>query len=337
MNKCKMLLIDALYINYGGALSLLRYLVNTLQEKNVEFYMLADERCCGELDTVAHIEYRRATLSERRNFYKDHESDYTAVFCFGNVPPPIRLKVPVYTYFHNINMLTLTDCRNKKQLVMFWLKRAYIKHYRNNTDEWFVQTSNTANELINHLCVSSEKVKLYPFYKLPVFPKASGERKDYIFVGEYSGSKGHDELLEAWKVLHEKDVDLTLHLTVSLGDAFHNKLLEAIGQGVRIINHGYIPSEELAKLYVQCKATIYPSYNESFGLGLIEAMEAGCDVIASDRPFVHTICEPSEVFNPVLPNTIVEAVLKYEEGKSSKSVLTVRNKVNELIEEICNK
>lgn len=332
-----MLLVDALYINYGGALSLLRYLVETLQEKSVEFYLLADDRCRGEFDTLAHIEYKRASLSERWSFYKQYENDCTSVLCFGNIPPPIRLKVPVYTYFHNINMLTLTDCRDKKQLVKFWLKRTYIKYLEKNTDIWFVQTSNTANELINHLCVPFDKVKLYPFYKLPRFPEATQERKDYIFVGEYSGSKGHDELLEAWKILHEQGIDLNLHLTVSLGDAFLKKLQEAVAQGVHIINHGFVSSDELAKLYMQCKATIYPSYNESFGLGLIEAMEAGCEVIASDRPYVYAICEPSEVFDPALPNTIVDAVMRYEEKKCKKTVLTVCNRVNEMIEEICNK
>lgn len=330
-----MLLIDALYINYGGALSLLHYLVETLQEKNVMFYLLADDRCRGSFDTLPKAEYRCASLSERRNFYKEHKDEFTSTFCFGNVPPPIRLKVPVYTYFHNINMLTLTDCRDKKQLVKFWLKRAYIIYYRKNTDEWFVQTSNTATELIRHLGVPSDKVRLYPFYKLPKFPEVVGERTDYIFVGEYSGSKGHDELLEAWKKLHEQGVDLTLHLTVSLGDAFLNKLQMAIEKGVHIVNHGYIPTEELAKLYVQCKATIYPSYNESFGLGLIEAMEAGCDVIASDRPFVHAICQPSAVFDPALPNSIVDAVMRYEKEEKRQTVLTVCDKVDEMIDEIC--
>lgn len=332
-----MLLVDALYINYGGALSLLHYLVETLQEKQIEFYLLADDRCCGELDTVAHIEYRRASLAERRSFYQEHRDVYTSVFCFGNVPPPIKLNVPVYTYFHNINMLTLSDCRDKKQLVKFWMKREFIKHYRKNTDKWFVQTSNTATELIRHLNVPSDKVRLYPFYKLPKFPEVEGQRTDYIFVGEYSGSKGHDELLEAWEKLHEQGVDLTLHLTVSLGDAFLNKLQMTIEKGVHIVNHGYIPTEELAKLYVQCKATIYPSYNESFGLGLIEAMEAGCDVIASDRPFVHAICEPSETFDPALPNTIVDAVVRYETKERRQTILITCDKVDEMIEDICKK
>lgn len=332
-----MILLDATYINYGGALSLLCYLVDVLQEKNIKFYLLADDRCCGKFDTLLHIEYRRATLSERRDFYKHHKNDYTSVFCFGNVPPPIKLNVPVYTYFHNINMLTLADCRDKKQLVKFWLKRTFIKYYRKNTDEWFVQTTNTANELVRHLGVSADKVRLYPFYKLPKFPDTTDDRKDYIFVGEYSGSKGHDELLEAWKILHEHGIDLTLHLTVSLGEAFLKKFQEAVAQGVHIINHGFVSTDELAKLYMQCKATIYPSYNESFGLGLIEAMEAGCDVIASNRPFVYAICKPSEVFNPALPNTIVDAVMRYEKGESRQTVLTVCNKVDELTKVICNK
>lgn len=332
-----MLLIDALYINYGGALSLLRYLVDKLNEGNKEFFLLADERCQGKFDTLSKIEYRRASLAERRSFYQEHRDVYTSVFCFGNVPPPIKLNVPVYTYFHNINMLTLADCRDKKQLVKFWMKRAFIKHYRKNTDEWFVQTTNTANELVRHMGVSADKLKLYPFYKLPKFPDTTDDRKDYIFVGEYSGSKGHDELLEAWKILHEHGINLTLHLTVSLGEAFLKKLQEAVAQGVHIINHGFVSADELAKLYMQCKATIYPSYNESFGLGLIEAMEAGCDVIASDRPFVHAICQPSETFDPALPNTIVDAVVRYETKERRQTILITCDKVDEMIEDICKK
>ncbi len=330
-----MILVDAIYVNYGGALELLKYLVETFEVRNNQFYLLADARCKGMFDQLSNVEYQDASEKGRKLFYKCHEGEFSAVFCFGNVPPTYRLKVPVYTYFHNINMLTLADCRDKKQLVKFWLKRAFIKHYRKNTDEWFVQTSNTATELICHLGVPSDKVRLYPFYKLPKFPEVEGQRTDYIFVGEYSGSKGHDELLEAWKILHEHGIDLTLHLTVSLGDAFLRKWQESVAQGVHIINHGFVSTDELAKLYMQCKATIYPSYNESFGLGLIEAMESGCDVIASDRPYVHAICQPSEVFDPALPNTIVDAVMRYEKEIRRQTVLTVCDKVDDMIDEIC--
>lgn len=327
-----MLLIDSLYVNMGGAKGLLDYLCCSLIERGVEFVLLKDERCgrLGCEDAIQKVIVMRADLKERKAFYKLHKADFLCVFCFGNVPPPMKLLVPVYTYFHNINMLTIADCFSMKQCILFWIKRAFIRSLKRNTDEWFVQTSNTANELEKHLGVPSEKVKLYPFYKLPSFPKFEGKRSDYVFVGEYSGSKGHDELLEAWRILHERGVNSVLHLTVT-GDTFLKKIKEAIDNGVQIINHGYIPFGQLAQLYIQSKATIYPSYNESFGLGLVEAMEAGCDVIAADRPFVHSICRPSEVFDPSSPQSIADAVIRYEDNRSPKTEKTVENRIDEMI------
>lgn len=332
-----MLLIDSLYVNMGGAKGLLDYLCSCLIERRVEFMLLKDERC-GRLeceDDIRNVIVMKAGLKERKAFYKQRKDEFSCVFCFGNVPPPMKLVVPVYTYFHNVNMLTLSACRDKKQWLQFWLKRAYIRSLKDNTDEWFVQTSNTANEAIRHLCIPAEKVKLFPFYRLPSFPKAEGERNDYIFVGEYSGSKGHDELLKAWRILHEQDVNPLLHLTVSDSD-YLKRVKEAVDDGVTIVNHGFIPMEQLAQLYMQSKATIYPSYNESFGLGLVEAMEAGCDVIAADRPYVHAICRPSEVFAPSSPQAIADAVLKYEDNRSPKTEKTVENRIDEMIMRILN-
>ena len=254
-------------------------------------------------------------------------------FCFGNVPPPRRLKVPVYTYFHNINMLTLADCRGWKQKLKFFLKREYIRSIRRNSDEWFVQTSNTANELIRHLGVSDDNVELYPFYRPPVVNATGSERTDYIFVGNDSGSKGHKELLDVWKELYKRGIERTLHLTVSSESRLYPAIEDLSKQGVKIVNHGIIPTEELFELYTHCKATVYPSRNESFGLGIVEAMEAGCDVIGADLPYMHAVCTPSEVFDPFSSESILKAVLKYEK-KPRHTYQHARNLVNELIDEM---
>ena len=231
-------------------------------------------------------------------------------------------------------MLTLADCRNRKQWLSFWIKRAYIRSLKWHSDEWFVQTSNTANEVIRHLGVPPEKVKVYPFYKRPQLHGTEQTPADFIFAGEYSGSKGHWELLEAWRILHERGFDKSLHLTVSRGEGFLNQVEKAVKSGVKVVNHGHILAEELAALYQQSRATVYPSFNESFGLGLVEAMEAGCDVIAADRPYVYSICEPSEVFDPKSPQSIAEAILKYETGNSPRTKQIVKNCINEMINEL---
>ena len=330
-----MILIDALYVNMGGAFQLLKYLIDTLEKRSVSYFLLADARCAGKLDDVSQICYLDATLKNRKIFYKrGMVEDISSVFCFGNVPPPVKLGVPVYTYFHNINMLTLSDCRNRKQWILFWLKRAYIKTKKHNTDWWFVQTSNTANELMRNLRVSKDRVCMYPFYQVPVRPDEEPNRTDYIFAGEYSGSKGHDELLAAWRILHGQGINSNLHLTVTEDGPFKRELERAVEEGVPIVNHGFMSKDELSRLYLKCKATVYPSKNESFGLGLVEAMELGCDVIGADRPYVYAICEPSEVFDQKNPDDIAEAIIRYESGISKQTKQCVCDRVNEMINQM---
>ena len=329
-----MLLIDSLYINNSGGFRLLEYLVNSFIDKEINFFLLADARCHGKFDSCKHVRYMNASLWERKKFYKAKGERFSSVFCFGNIPAPIKLNVPVYTYFHNINLLTLVETHSLKVKAVSWLKREVFKHYKKNTDYWLVQTSNTAKELIDHLGESPERVKLMPFYELPdgvseIAKQPHGD--DYMFVAIDVPGKSHKELIEAWGILHKKGVDKTLHLTVQNDSPLVEKIKEAQNEGVKIVNHGVIPFSEVFELYKQSKAIIYPSHNESLGLGVVEAITAGCDVIGSDLPFLHSICKPSGVFNPYSAESIAVTLLAYEKGDSRNSELTIYNHINELI------
>lgn len=329
------ILLDALYINESGGLRLLEYLVNELLARDLSFHLIADNRCKGVFDTLPSIEYKDASLKNRKAIYNSDLSNFTTVLCFGNIPPLVKLDIPVYTYFHNINLLTLAEAHSAKVKVVSWLKREIFRHYKKNTDCWLVQTSNTAKELVSHLGESPERVKLMPFYELPdgvseIAIQPHGE--DYVFVALDVPGKSHKELLEAWYILHKKGVNKTLHLTVQDDSMLIEKIKNVQAEGVNIINHGVIPFPEVFSLYKQSKAIIYPSHNESLGLGIVEAITAGCDVIGSDLPFLHSICKPSGVFNPYSAESIAEAVLTYENGNTKKSELTIYNHIDELVE-----
>lgn len=334
-----MILIDSLYINNSGGLRLLEYLVSELLVRDFEFYLLADARCQGIFTSCKHVRYMNASLWERRKFYKAKGGEFSSVLCFGNIPAPIKLKVPVYTYFHNINLLILAEAHSIKVKAVSWLKREVFIHYKKNTKYWLVQTSNTAKELVSHLGESYERVKLMPFYELPdgvseIAKQPHGD--DYVFVAVDVPGKSHKELLEAWRILHKKGVDKTLRLTVQVDSPLIENIKKAQDEGVKIINHGVIPFPEVFELYKQSKAIIYPSHNESLGLGIVEAITAGCDVIGSDLPFLHSICKPSGVFNPYSAESIAEAVIKYEKGESKKSELTIYNHIDELVKLLTN-
>ncbi len=334
-----MILIDSLYINDSGGFRLLKYLVDELIKKNVSFYLLADARCRGKFDYCKHIQYMHASLIKRKKFYQQLCHNITVVFCFGNIPSPIKLKCPVYTYFHNINLLTLSEAHSVRVKIISWLKREVFRYLKRNTDFWLVQTSNTATELINNLGENKERVKLMPFYELPdVVTDIAGHThgEDYVFVSVYVSGKGHEFLLEAWRELHKKKIDKVLHLTVQKDSPFVDKILEAQNEGVKVINHGVIPFSEVLELYRQSKAIIYPSHNESLGLGIVEAITTGCDVLGSDLPFLHSICRPSLVFNPYSAKSIAEAVIEYERGNIKKSELTIYNHIDELVKLLSN-
>lgn len=330
-----MILIDSLYINNSGGLRLLEYMVSELHKRNVKFYLLADARCTGKFDECKHICYMNASLWERKMFYFKKKNCFTSVLCFGNIPAPIHLDVPVYTYFHNINLLTLTETHSPVMRAKSWLKREVFRHYKKNTDYWLVQTNNTANELINHLKEKSNRVKLMPFYELShnlLKLKDIKHGDDYVYISNYTGAKGHEELLEAWKLLHKRGIDKILHLTVPNDvHPFVDSILQAQHEGVQVVNHGFVPFEEVLDLYKRSKAIVYPSHNESLGLGIIEAITAGCDVIGSDLPFLHSICLPSQVFNPYSAESIAYAIIKYEQEQVSKSSLRINNDINSLV------
>ncbi len=66
----KMLLIDSLYINEGGALQLLRYLIRELEKRSVQFFLLGDKRCAEALAHVSQKEILKASLHNRNSTKK---------------------------------------------------------------------------------------------------------------------------------------------------------------------------------------------------------------------------------------------------------------------------
>lgn len=330
----KPILIDALYINMGGGLMILNHLVSNFIAEGVDFILLKDKRCPALKDESKIV--KKYILSpgihKHRKFYCDHRHDFRAVVCFGNIPPAIRLDVPVHTYFHNVSLLQIPKGYSLKAKLLSLLKRSRIKHLSGNTDTWIVQTSYTASLVSKHLAHSGQAVLEYPFFIMPEADSDSteGERSDYVFVGDYTSAKGHEYLVEAWKKLGASGFTKKLHLTVS-EEPFRTLVEKAVSEGANIENHGKIPFSEVVGLYRKSKATVYPSLNESLGLGIIEAIQMGCDVIGADLPYMHCVCRPSVLFKPADADTIVEAVRRYEETPTEPTTLKLSDKVKDFI------
>src|SRR5690606_25097053 len=105
-----------------------------------------------------------------------------------------------------------------------------------------------------------------------------------------------------------------------------------ISEGYPIENLGFIHREDLYQHYQASEYLIFPSLAESYGLGIIEAIENGCKVIGADLPYMHEICQPSLVFNPEDMESIYESFCKAITTQNlPESIAKTHNHINELL------
>ncbi|MDP2237965.1 MAG: glycosyltransferase [Bacteroidales bacterium] len=332
-----MILIDSLYVNNSGGLILLKYLIPEIEKEIDNVFFLIDQRCQDEFINIPAIKKKvlKPSIYERNLFYITNKTKFTKVLCFGNIPPPIKIKAEIYTYFHNINLLEIPNNIYQPNWIRSAVKQCYIYLKKHNTDKWIVQTNNTKKVLMKTLSEPCEKVLVHPFFpKILNNPDFNNDkRKDYIYVSNYTKEKNHKTLLLAWQQLFHRGYLLTLHLTLSNHPRELEILLKKlISQGVPIINHGFVKKERIEQLYNLSKATIYPSINESFGLGIIEALQFGCDVIGPDLPYLHSVCYPSCTFKSNDINSIVNSIIEYEKNDLPISKILVFNELDQLLQ-----
>lgn len=324
-----MILIDATYVNVGGGIALLRRLLGELRGR-VDATILRDVRVT-DLDTTG---FRVIDVAPshwaRRRFYQDHAVRFSRVLCFGNVPPLQGLSAPTATYFHNLLFCERFPGQTWQHRLAAWLKMAYIRHHAAHTDWFLVQSANMTAALRSEL--GAVRVAELPFFALPrELLRADPSRRwdQFAYVAEAHPHKNHATLLQAWRLLLARGLRPGLHLTVT--SAYPRMLaeIEALRQaGAEVVNHGFA---DPAPIYARCGYQVYPSLVESFGLGLLEAADAGCAVLAADRPYVRAVIEPHLVFDPLSAEAIAEQVARCSGRPAPASVDKVVDRLPELL------
>lgn len=332
-----MILIDALYINDGGGKVLLEYLIDELKITKKEVFYLLDKRM--EQDHLKlligkQVMFETASLSKRKRFYVENKDKFSTILCFGNLPPNIRVKTKVYTYFHQLLFLKVPQEMPYHKKGIYYLKTRILNHYKRNTDFWLVQTN-----LVKESLSKKYGIKIESIFSLPFFPQLPSSvenferiQNQYIYVSNAPQHKNHVRLIEAFCAFYDECKTGNLILTVSDDFPIIKKLIkEKQDLNYPIQNIGFVSREQLKKCYQQSQYFIYPSLMESFGLGLVESVENGCKIIAADLPYTFAVCEPSFVFNPHDGKSIKQALIYSFQNELKPSLSKVRNEINAII------
>jgi glycosyltransferase involved in cell wall biosynthesis len=138
-----------------------------------------------------------------------------------------------------------------------------------------------------------------------------------VFIGSMIRQKGLFELLDALACLPE------VHL-IAHGSNVRPWELDAwrargasLGLSERVEYRGAVGPDEVREAMRRADALILPSYGESFGLVLAEAMQIGLPVIAPRVGFLRDA--PDDVFFPiddVAPSCIVASIVRAQQGKA---------------------
>lgn len=141
------------------------------------------------------------------------------------------------------------------------------------------------------------------------------KNKYFIFVGTLQPRKNLERSIKAFsKFLNNTSAkDFKLVLSGQKGWKYENiySLPQQVGIEDNVVFTGRVSDQDLAVLYSQASALVYPSLFEGFGLPILEAYSYGCPVITSNISSMPEIAGNAALLvNPYKEDEIYSAMLK---------------------------
>lgn len=333
-----MVLIDSLYINNSGGKVLLDYLVEEIENAQLNVFYLFDERCKDDFQNIPRNRkvYLKASMKRRNRFYLKNKNRFSKVFCFANIPPPIKLKdKEVFTYFHNTLLVDVPKYYPLKVKMKVFLQKQILLLYKKNTDYWIVQSKFVKNKLNQRIIKRKHAIKIIPFFRLEDKSKFTKEKdlNSFCYVSTGATHKNHQRLLNAWYILLKRNIVPELRLTVPQDSVeLINRIKEINDNGGKIINYGLVEKSKVQEIYSQTEYLIYPSLTESFGLPLIEAANAGCKILGADLEYINEAVYTELKFDPYNSEDIADKVEFCCKENTNNPSIRIKNEINLIIE-----
>jgi alpha-1,2-rhamnosyltransferase len=139
----------------------------------------------------------------------------------------------------------------------------------------------------------------------------------YLMVGAIEPRKNQPFLVDAFDSLWQRGVDARLCLVGGFTKALvelHQRLAAHVELGRRLFYFSDVNDSELDYCYEKTRALVYPSIVEGFGLPIIEALQHGKPVLASDTPIHREVGgEFCAFFDLSSTKALVESIVQLEE------------------------
>ena len=231
---------------------------------------------------------------------------------------PVLYKGATVTTVHDLNLLRITsnddmnpiELRIKKQIFRALLKRVakksrHIVTPSEYTKQDLVRFSGISPEDVTVTLEGADTVEATPF------PVAELEDTPFImYVGRAEPYKNNRRLIQAHQQLLEKHPNLRLAI-VGVKDILRQEDMKwAKNKNCKNVDFlGFVSDAQLAWLYKNTKAYVFPSEMEGFGLPGLEAMSYGAPVASSNTTSLPEIYKDgAHYFDPFSVDDMANAI-----------------------------
>jgi glycosyltransferase involved in cell wall biosynthesis len=150
-----------------------------------------------------------------------------------------------------------------------------IIHYTGCGEEKITVTYEAADEIYQPIADNDFLRNVSRKYELP--------KQFILYVGSLSPRKNTPTLLRSFARVKDRIAhSLVITASKSWKDKNVYDLINHLGLQSRLVKLGYVEADDMPALYNMASVYIYPSVYEGFGLPVLEAMQCGCPVIASN-------------------------------------------------------
>jgi glycosyltransferase involved in cell wall biosynthesis len=152
----------------------------------------------------------------------------------------------------------------------------------------------------------------------------------FLYAGGYDARKGLVPLLQTFLVQRREGKVRSRLVLVGKVIPFSQEFRDLVGKGVElgwVEERGFVPEEELARLYRGALALLYPSQYEGFGLPPLEAMTLGCPVVTTRAMSLPEVCgDAAYYFDLQNLRTLAEAMIRIEASADGRRELAGRGR-----------
>lgn len=212
---------------------------------------------------------------------------------------PIKINNPYGKYIvtiHDMFPITMPGCFGK--IYPYYFKYG-VKKTIDSVDGIIYNSQCTLEETDRFFPNAKNKNSFISYIIIPEIPEMSVEQKDYfLYMGNLEKRKGTDILLDAYEMYVSQGGDRELVIAGKVREDDMDERLNELTNRIPSLRYlGYVDDETRTRLYRECGCFVFPSRAEGFGMPVIEAMQCGKPVIASNLEiFRELVGESIDVF-----------------------------------------